>query len=73
MNEQRLADLALWRDAQLFKARADEGAALRLAKGRTLPEALALVDAIDPPNDDELKWTSLQGEPIDPTHHWWSG
>lgn len=71
MDSSRLADLMLWRDAQLFKSRGNEGAAIRLAKGRTLSEAMDLVEKVLPPSQEERRWIDSEGEPIDPDHHWW--
>jgi|GEM_PF-5312253 len=66
MTPERLQDLAYWRDGQLVKRHGNEGAAFRL---KTIGLTAAL--AIAPPSPDELRWTGLSGEPIDPDHHWW--
>ena len=66
MDEHRLADLSRWRDAQLFKRYGDEAAAYRLRE-YGVDNALA----IEAPTADELQWTDVKGEPIDPDHTWW--
>jgi hypothetical protein len=67
MNEKRLRAIAYWRDGQLVKRFGNEGASLRL-KEIGLAAALAII----PPTADELKNIDINGEPIDPDHHWWS-
>ncbi|WP_206453870.1 hypothetical protein [Aurantimonas marina] len=66
MDENRLADLSRWRDAQLVARYGDESAAFRL---REFGVAQAL--EIDAPTADELLWTDVKGDPVDPDHTWW--
>ena len=66
MTPERLQDLAYWRDGQLVKRHGNEGAAFRL-KGIGLAPALA----ITPPSAEELKWTGLDGYPLNPDHPCW--
>lgn len=72
MNETRLADLMLWRDVQLFRRIGSEGAGVRLAARGSIAAVVARSESIPEPTRDEIQWTDLNGEPIDPAHPWWS-
>ncbi len=66
MKEDPLAELSRWRDVLLVKRYGDEAAAYRLRE-YGLTNALK----IEAPTTDELQWTDLKGEPVDPDHSWW--
>lgn len=66
MHKDRLNDLSRWRDAQLVKRHGDEAAAYRLRE-----YGLGKAKEIEAPTAEELQWTDLKGEPINPDHSWW--
>lgn len=70
MERDKLDKLMVWRDVQLFKRHGDEGAATRLRKHGSIPDVAASISTLEPSAED-LKWTDINGAPIDPDHSWW--
>jgi len=71
MTSDRMSEVRLWRDVQLFRWYGDESAASRLREHGSINESVRAVDAMAAPTSDELGWTDVTGDPLDPSHPWW--
>lgn len=71
MTPERMAEVRVWRDAQLVRWYGDEAAASRLREGGSVRGSLALAFSMVQPTLEELEWCDVSGEPLDPSHPWW--